>query len=236
MDHFMSSHVFCPIRRDGESALLLIGTFKQFSVLKWFSKQALDSAAALASRHSMVRMQPLYMWLHETQKSALNQPNTADFNSASLLWGGKSGFAAMWVCDRKAVSTVPATQLLTKRWILNQLSHVNISCSQFYQDMSSSVWVPPCLLHIKHIWSWGLARRKVKEGKVTPNWHFWGTEMMNASLWLLALNGEQEWKRDIFNHIAWFMEFLQVAAVWVFFRAVNGSLWWTNISFKSVTR
>lgn len=38
------------------------------------------------------------------------------------------------------------------------------------------------------------------------------TEMMNTSLWLSALNREQEWKCDI-----WFMEFLQIAAVWAFF-------------------
>lgn len=148
MDHFMSNHIVWAILRDSESALLLVGAFKQFSVLKWFSGGDLDSTAALAGRRSMVRMQPLYMWFHETPKSALNQPYTADLNSASLLWCGKSGLAVTWVCDEKAVATVPATQLLTKCWILNQLSLVNISCSR---DMSSSVRVPPCLLHIKHV-------------------------------------------------------------------------------------
>lgn len=39
MDHFTSSHIFCSIQRDSESDLLLIWTFKQFSVLKRLKKR-----------------------------------------------------------------------------------------------------------------------------------------------------------------------------------------------------
>lgn len=186
MDNFMSSHIFCPIQRDGERDILLICTFKQFSVLKWFS--------AGLGQHSGSGKQTLHgedaatlyvvTW---NPKSALNQPNPADFNTASLLWCGKSGYAAMWVCDKKAVSSVPATQLLTKCWILSQLSHVNISCSQFYQDMSSSVWIPPCLLHIKYIWSWGLAHHKLRKEKLLH------TDTSEARRWWTLHCGDQLW-------------------------------------------
>lgn len=168
MDNFMSNHIFCWIRRDSESALLLIGTFKQFCVLKWFSGWDLDSTAALASRYSVVRMQPLYMWLHETQKSALNQPNHSWFQYHFPFVGWKKWFCCnvtVWK-KKKPVVALPATQLLTKCRILNQLSHVNISCSQVYQDMSGSVWVAPCLLHIQLMWSLSLAHHKVRKEKL----------------------------------------------------------------------
>lgn len=206
MDNFMRSHIFCLIQRDSESALLLIGTFKQSSVLQWFSEGLGQHSGSGKQILNGEDAATLYVVTWNPKKSALNQPNTADFNTASLLWAGKSGFATMWVCDRKSVSAVPATQLLTKCWIFNQLSHVN---SRFYQDMSSSVWVPPCLLHIKHIWSWGLAQDKVRKEK------FLHADTSEGQGWWTLHCGYQLWKESKSENVTYSA---MLGDSWGFFR------------------
>lgn len=127
--------------RHWDSSSIVEGTFKHFSLLKWLSEWDLDSMEMPGKQtHDGEATAALNAvpWNRNCLKST--KYSWFQFSSPFVVW--KSGFDSRRMCNKRSSPLCQLTQLLANCWVLNQLSHVNISCSHhppgFYQGTASS--------------------------------------------------------------------------------------------------
>ncbi len=127
--------------RHRDSSSIVEGTFKHFGLLKLFSEWDLDSVEMPGKQtHDGEATAALNAvpWNRNCLKST--KYSWFQFSSPFVVW--KRGFDSRRMCNKKSSPLCQLTQLLANCWVLNQLSHVNISCSHhplgFYQGTVSS--------------------------------------------------------------------------------------------------